>query len=407
LKILIVGGGGREHALAWRLWKSESVTELIAVPGNPGIEALATCLTGLSDIGAYAALAEQSGVDLTVVGPEAPLVNGIVDEFRLRGLQIVGPTQAAAQLEGSKIFAKQFFERAGIPTARSVQANSIEGALGALKEFSLPVVIKADGLAAGKGVIIAETTEAAEHAIQKLGPHLVIEEFLDGEEVSFIGLSDGNTLTPFAPSQDHKRAFDGDQGPNTGGMGAYADNRILSPKQTGEIMDKIMLPAIAQMNKERTPFTGFLYAGLMMSSAGPKVLEFNVRMGDPEAQAILHSFEGDFAEFLCSPTTVPIASPKPSVCVVLAAEGYPEIPKTGDVITGIDDAEAAGAVVFHAGTKRDGTRLVTNGGRVLGVTASGPDLQSAIDATYTAVAKIQFESLHFRKDIGQKGLRRW
>jgi phosphoribosylamine---glycine ligase len=407
LKILIVGGGGREHALTWRLWKSESVTELIAVPGNPGMEHLATCLTGLSDIGAYAAFAEQSAVNLTVVGPEAPLVNGIVDEFRLRGLQIIGPTQAAAQLEGSKIFAKQFCERAGIPTARSVQTTSLDSALAALKDFSLPVVIKADGLAAGKGVVIAATTEDAEQAIQRLGPNLVIEEFLEGEEVSFIGLSDGNTLTPFAPSQDHKRAFDGDEGPNTGGMGAYCDNRILTPRQTGQIMDKIMLPALAQMTKERTPFTGFLYAGLMMTGTGPKLLEFNVRMGDPEAQAILHSFEGDFAEFLRSPTTIPSASPKPSVCVVLAAEGYPDIPKTGDVITGIDGAEAMGAVVFQAGTKRDGTNLVTNGGRVLGVTASGPDLPSAIDATYAAVAKIQFESMRFRKDIGQKGLARW
>jgi phosphoribosylamine--glycine ligase len=407
LKILIVGGGGREHALAWRLWQCPDVTELIAIPGNPGIEAVATCLASLPDMGGYAAFAEQSGINLTIVGPEAPLVNGIVDEFRLRGLRIIGPTQAAAQLESSKIFAKRFCERAGIPTAHSIQTTSTEEALAALKEFSLPVVIKADGLAAGKGVIIAATNEEAEYAIQKLGKSLVIEEFLQGEEVSFIGLSDGSTLVPFAPSQDHKRLLDGDLGPNTGGMGAYCDTRILTPKQTGHIMDKIMLPAIGQMNKEGAPFTGFLYAGLMMTNAGPKLLEFNVRLGDPETQAILHSFEGDLLEFLCSPGTAKIASPKPSVCVVLAAEGYPEIPKTGDVITGIAHAEAHGAVVFNAGTKRDGSNLITNGGRVLGVTASGPDLQSAIDSTYAAVARIHFDGMRFRTDIGHKGLRRW
>jgi phosphoribosylamine---glycine ligase len=407
LKILIVGAGGREHALAWRLWKCSEVNELIAIPGNPGIETMATCIAGMPDVGGYAAFAEQSGVDLTIVGPEAPLVHGIVDEFRLRGLQIIGPTQAAAQLEGSKIFAKQFFQRAGIPTARSVETRSTEAALTALNEFSLPVVIKADGLAGGKGVIIANTTEEAELAIQKLGKNLVIEEFVEGEEVSFIGLSDGTTLFPFAPSQDHKRVFDGDVGPNTGGMGAYADTKILTPKQSGQVMDRIMLPALAQMNKEGTPFTGFLYAGLMMTATGPKLLEFNVRLGDPEAQALLHSFEGDLAEFLSSPASIKVEFPKPSVCVVLAAQGYPDTPKTGDVISGIAEAEATGAVVFQAGTKREDGHLVTHSGRVLGVTASGSDLPSAIDSAYAAAAKITFNGMQFRTDIGRKGLRRW
>ncbi|HEX4772619.1 MAG TPA: phosphoribosylamine--glycine ligase [Bryobacteraceae bacterium] len=406
MKILIIGSGGREHALTWRLWKSADVTELIAMPGNPGIEAMATCIPGMADIRGYASFAEQSGIDLTIVGPEAPLVHGIVDEFRTRGLQIIGPTKAAAQLEGSKIFAKKFFQRAGIPTARSVETTSTEDALRCLQEFPLPVVIKADGLAGGKGVIIANTMEDAESAIQKLGKNLVIEEFLEGEEVSFIGLSDGSNFFPFSPSQDHKRIFDGDAGPNTGGMGAYADTRILSAKQSGQVMDKIMLPALAQMNKEGTPFTGFLYAGLMMTAAGPRLLEFNVRLGDPEAQALLHSMEGDLATFLVSPAEVKVQFPSPSVCIVLAAQGYPDAPKTGDVISGIKEAEAAGAVVFQAGTKREDGHLVTHGGRVLGVTASGEDLRTAVDRAYAAAAKISFNGMQFRTDIGAKGLRR-
>jgi phosphoribosylamine--glycine ligase len=361
----------------------------------------------MSDIGAYAAFAEQSAIDLTIVGPEAPLVSGIVDEFRLRGLKIIGPTQAAANLEGSKIFAKQFFERAGIPTARSIETHTAEEAAAALQQFSLPVVIKADGLAGGKGVIVANTSEEANLAIQALGKNLVIEEFLEGEEVSFIGLSDGDAFFPFSPSQDHKRVFDDDKGPNTGGMGAYADTRILTEKQVGQVMDEIMLPAIAHMNKERTPFTGFLYAGLMMTADGPKLLEFNVRLGDPEAQALLHSMEGDFAEFLRSPGTVRIAWRKPSVCVVLAAEGYPGKVRTGDIITGIEDATAAGAVVFHGGTKREDGRLVTHSGRVVSVTASGDDLPSAIHKAYSAAAKISFSGMHYRTDIGRKGLRHW
>jgi phosphoribosylamine---glycine ligase len=412
LKILIIGGGGREHALAWKLSQSPNVKGIVASPGNPGIAKLAACVPAPASIADYVNLAQAHQIDLTVVGPEAPLVAGIVDVFRRRRMKIVGPTQAAAQLEGSKIFAKQFFERAGIPTARSVQVNSYQEALESLKQFPLPVVIKADGLAAGKGVVIAKDSAEAETAIEQLGPNLVIEEFLEGEEVSFIGLSNGAILLPFAPTQDHKRVFDGDQGPNTGGMGAYCDTRILTPEQSDQVMDRVMLPAIARMEQEGTPFTGFLYAGLMMTAEGPKVLEFNVRLGDPETQALMRSFNGDFAEVLNmaihgtgaisgrSWTTC-------SACVVLAAEGYPDHPKTGDAITGIEEAEALGATVFHAGTAAFGEHLVTKGGRVLGVTAAGETLQSAIDNAYAAVQKIHFDGLHYRKDIGQKGLRRW
>ena len=405
MKILIVGGGGREHALAWRLAKSPSVDSLLASPGNPGIAELATCLPAPKDIEGYAALAEAERIDLTVVGPEAPLVAGIVDLFRSRNLKVVGPTRTAAQLEGSKIFAKQFFERAGIPTARSVQVSSIPQGLAALKQFAAPFVVKADGLAAGKGVVIANSFPDAEEAVHRLGPNLVIEEFLEGEEVSFIGLSDGHSVLPFAPTQDHKRVFDGDLGPNTGGMGAYCDQRILTSAQTGEIMDRIMLPTVARMSLEGNPFTGFLYAGLIMTQDGPKTLEFNVRLGDPETQALMFSFEGDLAQTLLGSKEA--AWVTPSVCVVMCSQGYPDTPRAGDLITGIKDAESAGSTVFHAGTVRRGGGSATSGGRVLGVTAGGETLQSAINAAYRGVEKIHFDGAHHRTDIGQKGLRRW
>lgn len=412
MKILIIGGGGREHSLAWKLSKSPGVRVIYASPGNPGIARVATCVETAGDLAGYAALAERYAIDFTVVGPEAPLVGGIVDEFRARGLKIVGPTAAAAKLEGSKIFAKQFFERAGIPTARSGTS---------IKSFSFPLVIKADGLAAGKGVVIARNKQEAEEALARLGPNVVIEEFLEGEEVSFIGLSDGRTILPFAPSQDHKRIFDGDEGPNTGGMGAYCDGRILSSRQTGEVMERVMLPAIRQMEKEGTPFTGFLYAGLMMTEDGAKVLEFNARLGDPETQALLYSLEGDLADVLIGAVSgagLPAAGlggreggelrwTEPSVCVVAAAAGYPDQPRTGDPITGIEAAEQTGAMVFQAGTRRDGERLVTSGGRVLGVTAKAATLPEAISKAYQAIGKVSFDGMQYRKDIGQKGLGRW
>lgn len=412
MKILIVGGGGREHALAWRLAKSPQVRGILVSPGNPGIAQLATCLPAPAEVSGFAELAEARGVDLTIVGAEAPLVAGIADHFHRKRLKIIGPTQAAARLEGSKIFAKQFFERAGIPTARSVQVTSLPEGLSALSHFSFPVVVKADGLAAGKGVVIAQDQDDAKHAIVHLGPNVVVEEFLEGEEVSFIGLSNGSFVFPLAPTQDHKRIFDGDQGPNTGGMGAYADPRILSPAQTGDIMERIMLPAISHMRKEGAPYTGFLYAGLMMTAEGPKVLEFNVRLGDPETQALMYSFRGDFAEVLTlvANGTGGISGHAwggCSACVVLAAEGYPNAPITGDTITGMEEAEATGATIFQAGTRQNGDRVVTGGGRVLGVTAGGETLPYAIEQAYAAVEKIHFRGMQYRRDIGHKGLSRW
>lgn len=401
MRILVIGGGGREHALAWRLVQSPKA-EVFVSPGNPGISKISNIIPPMSvDICAEAA--ESLGIDLTVVGPEAPLVAGIVDQFRSRHLDIIGPTRAAARLEGSKVFAKEFFKRAGIPTARS--SNSID-------DFGFPVVIKADGLASGKGVIIAGNRAEAEKALERLGPNALVEEYLEGEEVSFIGLSNGREIAPLLPTQDHKKLRDGDEGPNTGGMGAYVDGRILTDAQTGEIMDRIMLPAITQMSAEGTPFTGFLYAGLMMTAEGPKVLEFNVRLGDPETQVLMHSFEGDLAAALEAsvhgenPDLRPVAA-ECSVCVVAAAQGYPEKPRTGDEISGIEECEATGATVFHAGTgTRDG-QLITSGGRVLGVTAKGSTLPAAISNAYRAVEKIRFNDMQYRTDIGRKGLRRW
>jgi phosphoribosylamine--glycine ligase len=416
LKVLIVGGGGREHALAWRLRQSQDISELIAAPGNPGMAHEARCLPTPSSLNGYAALAEAEHADLTVVGPEATLVDGIVDVFTARGLPIVGPSQAAARLEGSKIFAKEFFLRAGIPSARSIQCSSSEEALYNLKSFSFPVVVKADGLAAGKGVVVAASLAEARDAIDRLGPLLVIEEFLEGEEASFIGISNGAEIFPLEASQDHKRISDGDTGPNTGGMGAYCDGRILTPRQAGQIMDKVMNPAIRQMQREGSPFTGFLYAGLMMTANGPKVLEFNVRLGDPEAQVLMHRLQAGLLDLLCFAARVTdqpahalhtVVSPDPSVCVVLAAHGYPDKSRTGDRIGGIAAAESLLATVFHAGTKFSGGELVTSGGRVLGVTASGPNLKTAIQSAYGAAGLIHFDGMQYRRDIAQKGLRRW
>lgn len=411
MKILVIGGGGREHAIAWRLVQSPGV-EVIAAPGNPGIAAAARCIPAPNSIAGYADLAARERVGLTVVGPEAMLVAGIVDEFHARRLRIVGPTHAAAQLEGSKIFAKQFLGRAGIPTAQAVETTSYIEALDSIKKFSPPVVVKADGLAAGKGVVIAHTEQEAREAIHILGPRLVIEEFLTGEEVSFIGLSNGEHILPLEASQDHKRIGDGDAGPNTGGMGAYSDGRILSEGEIGLVMDRVMYPAVQQMAFDGTPFQGFLYAGLMMTQDGPKVLEFNVRLGDPEAQALLHRMEGGFLEaldFVAGGERVKMQwSSNPSVCVVLASKGYPEAAVTGDTIAGLAEAQQNGAVVFHAGTKKNEQGdLITAGGRVLGVTASGATLQAAIDGAYAAAANISFRGMQFRHDIGAKGLARW
>ena len=399
MKILVIGSGGREHALAWKLAQSAGV-EVFAAPGNPGIARIGTCVS--------MAQAEELNPDLTVVGPEVPLVEGIVDRWRARGLRIVGPVQEAAQLEGSKIFAKNFFVQSNIPTAGFVTADSPEEARKAIGRFGFPVVLKADGLAAGKGVVVAHNRAEAETALASLKGRLLVEEFLTGEEVSFIALCDGRDALPLAPTQDHKAVFDGDRGPNTGGMGAYCDSRILTEAQAKEVLDRVIRPTV-----ERTGFTGFLYAGLMMTEAGPKVLEFNVRLGDPETQPLMHRMASDFVPVLMAAAEGRLEGmrlewkPDPSVCVVMASGGYPGAFETGKPVHGIEEAEAAGATVFQAGTRMGPTGVETAGGRVLGVTASGNDLAAAIHRTYDAVRRIRFDGMHYRKDIGRKGLGRY
>jgi phosphoribosylamine--glycine ligase len=334
-----------------------------------------------------------------------PLVAGIVDEFRARGRKIIGPSKDAARLEGSKIFAKHFFEQRGIPTARFATVIDSEEARRALDRFGFPVVLKADGLAAGKGVVIAHDQVEVNLALSAFTGPLVIEEFLEGDEISFIALCDGKTALPLAPTRDHKAVFDGDQGPNTGGMGAYSDSALLSEAQTRTILERVIYPTV-----EATGFTGFLYAGLMMTAAGPKILEFNVRLGDPETQPLMHRMASDFAPVLLAAATGELDEAKlewrqgPSVCVVLASEGYPAHYETGRPITGIDAAEAAGATVFHAGTRLGANGIETAGGRVLGVTAGGPDLSTALEAVYAAVRCIHFDGMHYRRDIGARGL---
>jgi phosphoribosylamine---glycine ligase len=365
-----------------------------------------------SSAGEYVAVAGMERVDLTIVGPEAPLVAGIVDQFRAARKLIVGPTATAAQLEGSKSSAKDFMMRAGIPTARYITVTNTDDAWKAIAQFGYPVVLKADGLAGGKGVVIAHSRGEAEAVLPSLlGSRLVVEEFLQGEEVSFIVLSDGKRVLPLQPTQDHKPVFDGDKGPNTGGMGAYCDSGILTTAQTREILDNIIYPTVDRMAAEGNPFTGFLYAGLMMTAEGPKVIEFNARLGDPETQSLMHRMDCDFTPALEAAALGDLGKENlawksnPSVCIVLAAQGYPGHVRTGDEIKGIDAAEATGAVVFQAGTALQGDRLVSSSGRVLGVTASGDDLRSAIAAAYGAVRFIRFEGMHYRSDIGAKGLK--
>jgi len=424
MKILVIGSGGREHALTWKLRESLNMDEIYCAPGNAGIAQEGECVpVDVAQPQAILEVARQIKADLTVIGPEAPLVAGVVDDFERAGLWIVGPTKAAARLEGSKVFAKQFMQRQAIPTARFVVAEAFEDAVKALGGFGLPVVVKADGLAAGKGVVVAKTREEAEKALDEFmrqktlgaaGERVVIEECLRGEEMSFIVLTDGRAILPLALTQDHKAVFDNDQGPNTGGMGAYSDDSILDERTRDTVLRWIVAPTLAGMAAEGSPFRGFLYVGLMMTAEGPKVLEYNVRLGDPEAQPILMRLRSDLVDLFKGIREGQLAavearwSPNPSVCVVLASKGYPGKPEVGKVITGYEAAEAQGGVkVFHAGTVFRERQLLTAGGRVLGVTATGADLPGAIERAYTAVAKIHFEGMHYRRDIGAKGLRRF
>jgi phosphoribosylamine---glycine ligase len=397
VRVLVVGSGGREHALAWKLVQSPRLEALHAAPGNPGIARLGECHpVRAEDAEGLLALCRELGTDLVVVGPEAPLVAGLADALRHAGVAAFGPSRAAAQIEGSKAFAKEVLEAAGVPTAARLDVARP------------PCVIKADGLAAGKGVFVCRTEEEADHGLRAaaaLGDEVVIEELLEGEEVSLFVLTDGREALPLAPAQDFKRIGDGDTGPNTGGMGAYSPVPGLGEPEIEELVDTVHRPVLAELARRGTPFAGLLYAGLMLTDDGPRVLEFNCRFGDPETQSILPRLEGDLLEALHGAAlgrldTDLAAGNNAAVTVVLAAGNYPEGGDAGTPITGIDDAEAGGALVFHAGTARRGETLMTNGGRILNVTATGDDLVSARAAAYEAVERISFAGVRFRQDIG-------
>jgi phosphoribosylamine---glycine ligase len=423
MKILVIGGGAREHALAWKLSREPDVTGVVCAPGNPGIASVARCVP--ADVTAPSELlelAKRESIDLTVVGPELPLSRGVVDAFAGAGQAIVGPTQAAAALEWSKAFAKDFMARHGVPTAAFRVCDSPGAALAALRrgEFTFPVVLKADGLAAGKGVVIAEDQATAESVVGEMmvnrrfgdaGARVVLEQFLVGQEASFFVLADGKNFVEIGSAQDHKRIFDDDRGPNTGGMGAFAPSPLITPDVARRVRDAIVNPVLAGMHHEGHPYKGFLYVGLMLTSDGPKVIEFNVRFGDPEAQVVLPMLDEDLAGLLreAAAGTLPLRPARfrnePHVGVVLAAGGYPDSPESGKPIDGLDAAgDVPGSIVFHAGTtKRDG-QIVTAGGRVLTVVGRSTTYRDAIAAAYAAAACIRFDGMQYRRDIGKKAV---
>jgi phosphoribosylamine--glycine ligase len=420
MKILVVGGGGREHALVWKLRESADVVEKIwCAPGNGGIAGEAECVAvDAGNVAGLVRLAEKLGPDLTVVGPELPLVNGLVDAFTERKWAVVGPDKKAAQLEGSKIFAKEFLERHNIPTAEIYGVHdSAGGAYGALCAVDWPVVIKADGLCAGKGVFLAPDPDSATDFIERVmeknelgdgGKRVMLEEALVGEELSFILLSDGERYSPLVPTRDHKRAFDNDEGPNTGGMGAYSRDELLPAELRRTIEKTIVEPTMKGLAADGIRYQGFLYVGLMLTKSGPKVLEFNCRLGDPETQAILARVDFNLAEVLADAAGGKLKpekmkwKPGASACVVVASGGYPGKFETGKEIRGLAEAaRVAGVKLLHAGTKREGERILTSGGRVVGVTATGNTLGGSLEKAYEAAGKIQFEGMHYRKDIGK------
>jgi phosphoribosylamine---glycine ligase len=423
MKVLILGSGGREHALAWAVSRSQRVTEVICAPGNGGIAQVARCVpVDLKDVDAMVRLAEAEQPGLTIVGPELPLSLGVVDAFRERGFRIFGPTRAAAQLESSKAFAKQFMKRYQIPTANYAVCTSAKEVEDSLKHFHPPIVVKADGLAAGKGVIICPTRHFALETAQGLFSgdllgskerQIVIEEFLEGEELSFLCLSDGKHVTPLVPAQDHKRIGEGDTGPNTGGMGVYSTGQMLEPTMTEWILHHIAEPTVRGMAEENVPFTGVLYCGLMMTAKGPQVLEYNARFGDPETQAILVRLESDLIDVLeacvdgCLAETEFRWAPGASACVIASSAGYPGGYKTGLPISGLNNAsQVPGVEVFHSGTAQVDGQIVTNGGRVLGVTARGDSLEQALGRAYEAMAQIHFDGIYYRHDIGHRALKK-
>lgn len=423
MRILVIGGGGREHTLAWKLSQSKNVEKMYAIPGNPGMEKIAECNSAISisDNDALVDFAKAHKIDLTVVGPELPLANGVVDAFEAAGLKAFGPSKAAAEIEGSKAFSKWLMKKYDIPTAKFEVFTDAEAARAYVKEQGAPIVIKADGLAAGKGVIVAATLEQAIEAVDSImcdqtfgeaGSRVVIEECLIGEEASLLTFTDGETIVPMISSQDHKRAYDNDEGPNTGGMGTYAPAPVVTKEILAQVQKEILEPTIQSMAAEGRKYVGCLYAGLMITADGPKVIEYNARFGDPETQVVLPLLDGDLAEIMLACIDGKLKDTKVSwkdeaaVCVVMAAGGYPASYQKGDVITGIDAAEAGGAVVFHAGTAKTDAGIVTNGGRVIGVTATAANIKQAVDNAYAAVNKINFKDNHFRKDIAYRAIAR-
>jgi len=421
MNVLVIGGGGREHALVWKIAQSPLVQKIYCAPGNPGIASLAACVDiPVKDFGALIAFAKSNAIDFTVVGPEDPLAAGIVDKFAEAGLKAFGPSAAAAQLESSKGFAKAFMARHNIPTAAYAEFDNATEAEQYIREKGAPIVIKADGLTAGKGVTVAQDLDTALDAVRsamldltygEAGARVIVEEFLEGEEASILAFADGQTVVPMVASQDHKPAYDGDQGPNTGGMGAYSPAPVVTPALLDEITRTVLVPCVQGMAHEGMPYKGVLYAGLMITKNGPKVVEFNCRFGDPETQVVLPQMQTDLIPVLMaccdgSLKATPIQWANGAcVSVVMASGGYPRDYEKGRAITGIKDAEQLSNVtVFHAGTRVSGDQLVTNGGRVLNVTATGPDIPSTIANAYEAVSRIQFDGAHYRTDIGQKAL---
>ena len=425
MKILLIGGGGREHALAWKLAQSPKVESILAAPGNPGIAELPKCecvALNLDDLEKVADFAEDNGIDLTVVGPEATLVAGIADVFKRRGLPVFGPSKAAAQLEGSKAFSKELMAKYDIPTAFFKVCEDIETAKAYVEEKGAPIVVKADGLAAGKGVVVAMTKEEALAAIDDMmgdqifgnaGARVVLEEFMEGEEASLLAFTDGKTVVPMIAAQDHKRIFDNDEGPNTGGMGTYAPAPVMTDVLRLKATERVLKPVVAAMAEEGTPYQGCLYAGLMINGDSVKVVEFNCRFGDPETQVILPLLDGDLADIMLACATgtldeVEVAwHDKAAVCVVMASGGYPGKYENGKEITGLAEANADEAtVVFHAGTKAVDGKIVTAGGRVLGVTSVDKNIRDARDRAYAAVEKVKFDQVFYRKDIAWRALKR-
>lgn len=423
MRILVIGGGGREHTLAWKLSQSKHADKIYAIPGNPGMAAVAECVEGISiaDNSALVKFAKDHQIDLTVVGPEMPLANGIVDAFAAAGLKAFGPSEAAAKIEGSKAFSKDLMKKYKIPTAKYAVFTDVESARDYIKAQGAPIVIKADGLAAGKGVVVASTLAQALEAVDMIicdqafgaaGSRVVIEECLVGEEASLLAFTDGETIVPMISSQDHKRAFDNDEGPNTGGMGTYAPAPVVTDAVLQIVQREILQPTVDAMRQEGRKYVGCLYAGLMITEDGPKVIEFNARFGDPETQVVLPLLKGDLVKIMlaCIDGTLKDMSvdwkKEAAVCVVMAAGGYPAAYGKGDLITGIDAAEAQGARVFHAGTAKSTEGITTNGGRVLGVTATAPNVREAVDKAYAAVEKIKFNNCFYRKDIARRAMNR-